>query len=104
MDREMMKALQADGEKLRQLTGDDHGPFEVPTVLDEQMREARHDVASAAAAIAMVNAHIARALAWPAEPDNIASQKSSLRSAMTALRAAEDDLQSALVRLGIATE
>lgn len=25
-DREMMKALEADGEKLRQLTGEDHGP------------------------------------------------------------------------------
>jgi hypothetical protein len=30
MDREMMKALEADGEKLRQLTGEDHGPFELP--------------------------------------------------------------------------
>lgn len=27
MDDEMMKALEADGEKLRQLTGEDHGPF-----------------------------------------------------------------------------
>ncbi len=26
MDKEMMKALEADGEKLRQLTGEDHGP------------------------------------------------------------------------------
>lgn len=26
-DREMQKALEADGEKLRQLTGADHGPF-----------------------------------------------------------------------------
>ncbi|MEO1721364.1 MAG: hypothetical protein AAFR84_03045 [Pseudomonadota bacterium] len=26
MDEEMMRALEADGEKLRQLTGDDHGP------------------------------------------------------------------------------
>jgi hypothetical protein len=26
-DDEMMKALLADGEKLRQLTGEDHGPF-----------------------------------------------------------------------------
>lgn len=25
-DREMQKALEADGEKLRQLTGEDHGP------------------------------------------------------------------------------
>ena len=31
MDREMMKALEADGEKLRQLTGEDHGPW---TTLD----------------------------------------------------------------------
>lgn len=30
MRREMMKALEADGEKLRQLTGEDHGPFAVP--------------------------------------------------------------------------
>jgi hypothetical protein len=27
MDKEMMKALEADGEKLRQLTGEDHGPY-----------------------------------------------------------------------------
>lgn len=27
MDDEMLKALQADREKLRQLTGEDHGPF-----------------------------------------------------------------------------
>lgn len=27
MDKEMVKALKADGEKLRQLTGEDHGPF-----------------------------------------------------------------------------
>jgi hypothetical protein len=26
MDKEMMKALEADGEKLRQMTGEDHGP------------------------------------------------------------------------------
>lgn len=26
-EREMMLALEADGEKLRQLTGDDHGPW-----------------------------------------------------------------------------
>lgn len=26
MDNEMMRALEADGEKLRQLTGEDHGP------------------------------------------------------------------------------
>ena len=27
MTKEMQRALEADGEKLRQLTGDDHGPF-----------------------------------------------------------------------------
>lgn len=26
-DREMMRALETDGEKLRQLTGEDHGPW-----------------------------------------------------------------------------
>lgn len=30
MDEEMRKALEADGEKLRQLTGEDHGPVFVP--------------------------------------------------------------------------
>jgi hypothetical protein len=29
MDKEMMRALAADGEKLRQLTGEDHGPHPV---------------------------------------------------------------------------
>ena len=28
-DKEMQRALEADGEKLRQLTGEDHGPFDV---------------------------------------------------------------------------
>ncbi|MFZ5713077.1 MAG: hypothetical protein ACOY3N_09575 [Bradyrhizobium sp.] len=32
----MMKALEADGEKLRQLTGEDHGPFD-PDVLREAL-------------------------------------------------------------------
>lgn len=27
MDKEMQRALELDGEKLRQLTGEDHGPF-----------------------------------------------------------------------------
>jgi hypothetical protein len=27
MNKEMQKALEADGEKLRQLTGEDHGPW-----------------------------------------------------------------------------
>lgn len=27
MDEEMMKALMADGEKLRAMTGEDHGPY-----------------------------------------------------------------------------
>jgi len=31
-DDEMMKALEADGEKLRQLTGKDHGPFPFPHI------------------------------------------------------------------------
>lgn len=30
MDYDMMRALEADGEKLRQLTGKDHGPWEAP--------------------------------------------------------------------------
>jgi hypothetical protein len=29
MDKEMMKALEADGEKLRQLSDEDHGPWEI---------------------------------------------------------------------------
>lgn len=72
--------------------------------IENQMLEARHDVASAAAAIAMVNAHIARSLAWPTEADKLAALKSSLRSALMSLRAAEHDLQTALIRMGIATE
>ena len=28
MNKEMMRALEADGEKLRQLTGEDHGPWD----------------------------------------------------------------------------
>jgi hypothetical protein len=31
---EMQRALDADGEKLRQLTGRDHGPFELSDVID----------------------------------------------------------------------
>jgi hypothetical protein len=37
--REMMKALEADGEKLRQLTGEDHGPVFIgidPAALDSE--------------------------------------------------------------------
>ena len=30
-DREMMRALEADGEKLRQMTGEDHGPLWLET-------------------------------------------------------------------------
>lgn len=30
IDREMQRALEADGEKLRQLTGEDHGPYFSP--------------------------------------------------------------------------
>jgi hypothetical protein len=71
---------------------------------DEIMREARHDVATAASAIAMVNSHIARALAWPMESDKLPAQKSALKAALASLRAAEEDLQRALIRMGIATE
>ena len=71
---------------------------------DEMMRDARHEIASAAAAIAMVNADIARVLAWPMEADKVAAQKSGLRAALSSLRAAEEELQAALIRLGMATE
>ena len=33
MTDEMAKALKADGDKLRALTGEDHGPFEIPPEL-----------------------------------------------------------------------
>lgn len=33
-DKEMMAALEADGEKLRQLTGEDHGPWSILTCPD----------------------------------------------------------------------
>jgi len=35
MDEEMMKALEADGEMLRSLTGEDHGPvfFDEPDIV-----------------------------------------------------------------------
>lgn len=72
--------------------------------MPKQVLEARHDIASAAAAIAMVNAHIARALAWPGEPDKIATTKSSLDAALSSARAAVEDLQSALIRLRLAQE
>jgi hypothetical protein len=32
MDKEMIKALEADGEKLRAMTGEDHGPFYVEAI------------------------------------------------------------------------
>lgn len=36
MDKTMQKALEADGEKLQQLTGEDHGPhFDEPDMLAE---------------------------------------------------------------------
>jgi hypothetical protein len=35
MDEELMAALEADGEKLRQLTGRDHGPWFDPEPTDE---------------------------------------------------------------------
>lgn len=34
MNAQMMKALEADGEKLRQLTGEDHGPFDDDALLE----------------------------------------------------------------------
>ena len=34
-DRQMLAALEADGEKLRQLTCEDHGPFDFPAVSSE---------------------------------------------------------------------
>jgi len=37
-DDEMMRALEADGEKLRQLTGEDHGPF-CPDCMGTGMRD-----------------------------------------------------------------
>jgi hypothetical protein len=50
---EMMKALEADGEKLRQLTGEDHGPFDEPLgkypyragALEATLRKARETLA-----------------------------------------------------------
>lgn len=72
--------------------------------MSDQLMEARHDVASSAAAIAMVNAHIARALAWPAAGDKIAATRSSLKAALASARAACEDLDRALVRLDIAQE
>jgi len=35
MDKEMMRALEADGEKLRALTGEDHGPHFPAEILAE---------------------------------------------------------------------
>lgn len=34
-DKEMQAALEADGEKLRQLTGEDHGPLQWPDWLKD---------------------------------------------------------------------
>jgi len=38
--KEMQKALEADGEKLRQLTGEDHGPFATRMAIDAIRDEA----------------------------------------------------------------
>lgn len=70
----------------------------------DQMLEARHEVANAAAAIAQVNAHIARALAWPGERDKMPSTRSSLEAALECVRAAGEDLQAAIIRLRLAGE
>lgn len=43
MDREMMKALEMDGEKLRQLTGEDHGPW-CPNCLGDGCLTVWHDI------------------------------------------------------------
>lgn len=40
MDKEMMRALEADGEKLRDLTGEDHGPMFVADDLVTRLRHA----------------------------------------------------------------
>lgn len=37
MDEELMRALEADGEKLRQLTGRDHGPWFDTEPTDEEL-------------------------------------------------------------------
>ena len=36
-DREMMAALEADGEKLRRMTGEDHGPFGTVSAVEREM-------------------------------------------------------------------
>jgi hypothetical protein len=36
-DDDMMKALEADGEKLRQMTGEDHGPFGTVNAVEREM-------------------------------------------------------------------
>lgn len=43
MDEEMMKALEADGEKLRQLTGEDHGPVFIHDLLEFDDAGAKDD-------------------------------------------------------------
>lgn len=50
--------------------------------MNKRVHDARHDVASAAAALVMANAHIARALAYPAEPDYVAATKATLDAAL----------------------
>lgn len=60
-DRDMTKALDADGEKLRQLTGEDHGPWTIPDDLfapglyDDSLKptyDAPEDIADFAAILA----------------------------------------------------
>lgn len=36
-DKEMMAALEADGEYLRQMTGEDHGPFGTVDAVEREM-------------------------------------------------------------------
>jgi len=37
--KEMMAALEADGEKLRQLTGEEHGPFEILALVTALLKD-----------------------------------------------------------------
>lgn len=48
LDKEMQKALEADGDKLLQLTGEDRGPYDVYDLPDEDrvsLSEAKHVIA-----------------------------------------------------------
>lgn len=64
--------------------------------------DARHVVASAAGTIARVSAQISRALAWQPEPDQGAAFIADLENAVGNLRAADRELQEAIVRTRVA--